>query len=510
VLKGLTAIFFGQVLVIAGNLLLVPLYLAHWSTAVYGEWLALFSLVLYLSTLDLGMQQAVVNRLTQAYIRGNLEQYADYQHSAMAFYILLAAGGSLLLALAAWLLSVPTWIGLREMSSSDAAWVMWLLGIQILWAMPAGLVCATYRTTGDLATNQWVTNVQRLATLVLMAVMLVFGGDPKTIALIQLAPPLLMVALVWRDLQWRFPRLTLGISRASLPIVRELILPSLLFFAIMVSLAITQQGPVLILTSALGGAAVTLFVTSRTLANLVRQIVGSFTNALWPDLTAMEARQEHERLRSVHSLLAIGSTTFCIAVASTLWYEGGEVITVWTGGKLKPDVILLRLLLIQLVLQSPMLASGIFSAAASRHAKLARSNLVSSVVGITATALLMGRLGMWAVPVGLLFGEALAQYHFVVKDTCEMIGEPYGPFARRLWFGLIAVGAVSLGAGWCAHRIAWGPALLRWLEVGALTCAATLSVAWCLWLQGELRSQIVDRLRFTRRWAGLWSFLLGR
>ena len=48
------AFFFGQGLGIAAALLLVPLYLHVWSTALYGEWLALYSVVAYLAALTSG------------------------------------------------------------------------------------------------------------------------------------------------------------------------------------------------------------------------------------------------------------------------------------------------------------------------------------------------------------------------------------------------------------------------------------------------------------------------
>lgn len=493
--KGLTAVFCGQMIIVVGNLLLVPLYLTHWSAAVYGEWLALFSLVSYLSTLDLGMNMAVVNRLTQAYARSDLEEYARSQHSAMVFYLVLAGGGSLLLAVAAWLVPIPAWLGLRETPPREAAWVMWLLGSQVLWALPAGLVSAVYRTTGNLTTSQWIGNVQRVVALVLVALVLVIGGSLKAVALIQLVPLIMVIVFVWWDVRRRFPVLAPGISQASMPVVRELVVPSLLFLLIMVANSITQQGTVLVVASAIGGIAVAVFVISRTLASLIRQVVGSLNVALWPDLTGLEARLEHARLRVVHRLLVVGSTTLCIAVAAALWHDGSEVITVWTRGRLEPDLTLLRLLLVQLVLQSPWLASSVFTAAANRHERLSWSYLISAVVGVGTAALLVKWMGTWAVPVGLIVGEALACYHFVVRDTCQMVGEPYGPFARRLWFGLAVVATVAIVAGWAAHETIPGPSFIRWAGVGAFTSAVSAAVAWGVWLTPEDRAVLLSRLR---------------
>lgn len=50
------------------------------------------------------------------------------------------------------------------------------------------------------------------------------------------------------------------------------------------------------------------------------------------------------------------------------------------------------------------------------------------------------------MPVGLALGEALRCYHFVIKATCRLIGEPYAAFAARFWLGFVVVAAVVLAS----------------------------------------------------------------
>jgi len=503
VLKGLTAIFFGQVLVAIGNLLLVPLFLAYWPAAVYGEWLALYSLACYLSTLDLGLHSAVTNRLTQAYARNDLREYVRFQHSALAFYAVLAVSVGMLLVLGAWHLPLHRWLGLKHASRNDAFWVVVLLGSQFLWAMPVGQLGATYRTVGNLAKSVWITNAQRGLMVTLVAAGLAAGGGPKTVAFLQLCPLLAVAGYVVMDLTRHHPALTPGVREAAVPVLRSLLGPSLSFFLMMLANAIAQQGSVILVSSALGGVAVAVYVTSRTVGNLVRQVVNSLTSAVWPELTRLEARREYSKLRLLHQLLVMGSTAAGVALAAALWYEGSEVIAVWTRGRLTPDPVLLRLLLVYVALQVPWLASSAFTSAANLHSRLARSQLVASVVGVALAALLVSRLATWAVPLGLVLGELLACYHFVIKDTCGVLGEDYGMFARRLWFGLPVLAAACLGAGWAVYQIAWGPPPLRWLQTGIATAVAAVLASCQVWLRGELRPAVASQLRaWIARWTG--------
>src|SRR5260370_6579636 len=120
VFSAANAIFFAHLIVRLGALFLVPLYLKYWSTSLYGEYLALSAAVSYFASLDTGMQQAAINRLTKAYARGNFEEYRSVQHTALAFYLALAIGGTCLAAAVFQLAPVSQWIGFK-LASPPAA-----------------------------------------------------------------------------------------------------------------------------------------------------------------------------------------------------------------------------------------------------------------------------------------------------------------------------------------------------------------------------------------------------
>ena len=119
----------------------------------------------------------------------------------------------------------------------------------------------------------------------------------------------------------------LRFSGARIAGIRELMNPSVSFGLIMISVALTAQAPVLLVSRFMGGFAVALLVTSRTLANVIRQVVGALNSALWPELTRLDATGDAASLRFCHRLLATGSTALCAAFAAALWFEGAEVIS---------------------------------------------------------------------------------------------------------------------------------------------------------------------------------------
>src|SRR3989454_11409273 len=245
---------------------------------------------------------AVTNRLTQAYARRDFEDYASCQHTALAYYLALASGASFILGLALWTLPFPAWVGLAETSATEAKWVIWLTGTYSLVAMPAGLISSLYRTIGDLPRSQWMGSIQQVLLLSLVATVLVLGGGMRAVAAWQLLPLLVVTGFVVWDVRRKSPQLAPTVTKAKIQVFLSILRPSVLFGLLMVSNVLTVHGSVLVVSSVFGGMAVAVFVISRTLAHLIRQLVGAMNSALWPGLTIMESGGGLERARRIHKV----------------------------------------------------------------------------------------------------------------------------------------------------------------------------------------------------------------
>jgi O-antigen/teichoic acid export membrane protein len=501
VVRSLAAIISSKILTTVAGLILVPLHLAYWSSGLYGEWLALSAVVGYLATLDLGMNLGAVNRLTHAYARGDHDDYRRVQRTAFTFYLAVAVSATLLLTLLARLAPVPGWLGLVELRADAAAWTLWALGCFVVWSMVAGFVNAAFRSTGDLATSQWIENGQRLVVLAGTVALLALGGGPMELAWLQLVVLVGVTMLVVRRLRRRHPRLVPSVGRWDGEMLRALLTPSFFFMLIVAAHAISLQGSVILIATTLGSVAVAVFVTARTLANVVRQLVNTLVVSVWPEITRLDARGDVGALRAAHSLMVTVTSGGCVAFAAALWWEGVDLITVWTRGALTVDAATLRCLLVLLVVQSPWTVAFMFVGASNRHARASTAALVASLVGLGLAVALVGAWGTAGIVAGLIVGEVVACCHFVVRDACRLVGEPYAAFAGRLWGSLTVVSGVALLAGWAAHAGVPGPLPLRWLAVGAATGVATAAMTWAVWLTADDRATLVRRLRpLTTAW----------
>ena len=161
---------------IASNLLLLPLYLRFWSVRVYGEWMALYSVVYYLANLDFGVTVAGMNAATMAYARGDWPAFKRIQGTAWAASLGIAALGIALIALPSlFFFHVERWLHLTALAPREAHLVFCCLAISLLANIPGRQLIGVYIAIGEFAKYQWLYNAFAVATFAATAIVLSCG-----------------------------------------------------------------------------------------------------------------------------------------------------------------------------------------------------------------------------------------------------------------------------------------------------------------------------------------------
>lgn len=495
-LRGAAAALASQVVRAGTQLVLVPVFLAAWGEALYGEWLTLSAMAAQMGLLDLGVQTFVLNRLNQHRARGEHDDYARVLHSALWWCLTLAGAAALLAAGGAALLPIESWFRLSLVDHGLAAATAAVLFVQMAAQVPYGLVTGIYRTVGEYPAGMAVYNADRILHTALTAGVVVLGGGLVHVALVQLVPACLCVAWVLRDLRRRHPDLAVGVSRRERGLALSFLGPSSLFFLIRASQAAAIQGVALVAGALLGPAAVAVFVTLRTLCNLVRQLANSLSNALWPELTALEARGDLATLRRVHGLAVKAVTAASLAAALALHWCGGVVVELWTGGELSYSQPLMDALLLLLVVQAPWTTSSIVLVATNRHGPVALAYGLSSALGLALAWVLGREHGLPGLVLGVLAGEVLVAAWLVPAATCRLLRERAGAWAARVLLPALPVAGAAFGAGFAAAQVAGrGAAGGGWLAGAATAVLAVPVLTWSVWLDDWERGRAGGLLR---------------
>lgn len=408
ILRGFSAGMLGQLLNVAGRLLIVPLFLNAWGAEVYGEWLLLSAVPAWLALSDLGGQVYFINRLTSTWAVRDASTFRQLLGTALAIFLLVPGGLFLLFTVATLVLPVHSWLGVVVTPAVVAKGVLLLLAFQVWISLPQGLVLGVYRAIGALPRGVMLGNVMLVAQLVLTAGVLAAGGGMLAAATVQFLPVLVVIGYALRDLAARLPERGLFDPRnGNRATAQEALHPSLHFFGIQMAQALAIQGSILIVGWTLGAVQVAVFATLRTLINLARQALGLLSHSAWPEFTRLDAARERDRLNRLFLILGRLTLLGTLALVLALEFFGREFFELWLGGRLSYNANAMRAFEIYVLLTTCWTLNANLLMATNRHEALARWQIAFTVLSVVLCYIgaLTGALDRAVF--GLVYGEAL-------------------------------------------------------------------------------------------------------
>lgn len=408
ILRSTGAGMIGQLLNIIGRLLLVPLFLAAWGAPAYGEWLMLSSAAAWLAMGDLGGQVYFVNRLTAEWARNARSEFDRTLSTGLLLFLLVPAGLFAVFALFVLVAPLGQWMGLVITSPEVVTSVLLLLALQIVVALPQGLVLGIYRATGAQATSIMLGNAILGLQLAANGAVLLSGGGPVEMAIVQFLPTVIVVAWAIYDLRTRIPGIRLVNPRLfDAKLARESLRPSLHFLGIQFAQALVIQGSVLVIGRTLGTVEVVIYSTIRTLVNLAKQILGLVSHSAWPEFTRLEETREKVRLGLLfHALLRV-SMLATIAYMAVMEVAGATLMDIWLDGHLPYAPTVISLFSVYILLSVFWTLAGNVLMATNRHVALARWQIASSALAIMLCYVGAEYAGLEGGVAGLIMGEAV-------------------------------------------------------------------------------------------------------
>lgn len=342
--RGIAAQGYGHAVTIGLQLASVPILLSVWGEARYGSWLLLSVLSTYLTLSDLGFAQAATNDMTVSMSNGQKNRARRTFHSLLALCTAMCGVVVMIGAALAGLFVLTDLLNLRGISEVEAKTVTLVLAVQVALAILTGGLAGALRAEGRFATMSIVNNSVRLAEGLACLAAAVAGGGVIGAAVAMLVVRCVSVGLLY-GLLWTGPSvLRPGLGEARLEELRRLVGPSLSFMAFPLGNALMIQGA-LTLVGLRFPAAVALFATSRTLARLGANVLGSVNHVFLFDYgrtLGSDDRSAFLRLFRLNGLLIVGGL---IAYAAVMLLVGPAFYERWTAGKLSLDLTLLAILI---------------------------------------------------------------------------------------------------------------------------------------------------------------------
>jgi O-antigen/teichoic acid export membrane protein len=456
ILRMLASFFTGQGVSIISQLLVPPFFLLRYADGVevYGEWVALSAAVTYLSTLNYGIQTFANNQMTIEYNRGEVDAAKTLQASAMRL-LLLVIGVVGVAGLSVFVMPIGRWLNLHHASSDAAALTLYLLVLQVLLNMLFALFANSYMMIGRMHRGANWMIFQRLAATLGIAACAWFRASFPLLAAVQLASVLIFTLLVVIDVRRTAPVLVPSLRYGRWRDVKPMLKPSAHFGLLSLSSFLTWQGPVLLIQTLLGPAAVTTFSLARTVFSMGRQALAILSFSIGQEITLLIGQRNWPALKRLYDLSERVVLLLVPIFSVGVLLMSPFLFAVWLHRR---NLYEPGLCFIMAVISAVM---GIkehkyqFQSSSNEHERLSRFTLGAYAVMLLVAAFLMKPLGIFGFMFTWLAAE-LAQTIYILRLNVQLFPAEtsisMAPVARLLAVLVVAFGLaawpVFASVGW--------------------------------------------------------------
>jgi len=390
------------------QLVSVPVCLKYWGKETYGSWLALYAAFTLVRSVEVGFVSYVGNQLNTLFHR---DQRALREHLASSIHGILVLGALQLSVGAAALWSDGVAVMLGVTTGADHRSGLALLVLIVTWVFSGSYLGIVHRLqipTGMMYQAAWWAlgfQVTQFAGIILAAVLhLDMLQTAGLFAFVQCAIYVASAAYIRQKLPafypwWRGGRPSTGI--------RDLGRSMFLTASNLIQQGSTN-GTVILISALSGPAAVPVFTTVRTLANLWTNVTNVLTAPLLPDVVRYHATGDSQKIVTVSEAywVLVGTAVNLGAVAT--YPLIGPMYGYWTAHSVSLDKPLLCLLLASVVVMNVGgLVSLYLNGINSLRIVLAAS-VIRGVFSLAVGGILFRYFGLAGFGMGILGGEVVA------------------------------------------------------------------------------------------------------
>jgi O-antigen/teichoic acid export membrane protein len=431
------------------QLLLVPVYLGHWSVEQYGCWLLIQTLV---------AMSAIVSAGHQNFVGFEFLKVGDREPEALRLLFYSAVPWVLIIAsVELFTLAGLVYMGLIRASidpqqTLNAALLHQAYLSLILYSLLAlmisvgGLACRAVAPFGYFPRMMWWQTSAGVVSAAASGIAVAAGADLLHASICTVGATMAFNGLIYFDV-WRIFR------RHGIRPVRPDRRAGLKNFTRSLAIALTtvldlfrQQGVRVLLSGTIGVAGMTAFSTTRTMSNLSLQGIGTVTAPVMPEIMRFLRERDAERTNAIIGFVWALAVVALAPVLIVFQWIMPVVYHYWTRGKLDFNPMLFGLFSISLL---------IFALARPLIAILQGNNLLkvqlyisigNSIIAVAGILLFSGSFGASGAATALLIAESgatmLSAYFAMRWLNRNHIEFPWA--LLRVALGSIALAAVCI------------------------------------------------------------------
>lgn len=413
------------------QLLSVPIFLRHWGTDLYGEWLVLNSIPNNFALSDIGFGSTAGNEMSMLMAVGNQSEALEVFQSVLALTTAISITlGALFMALV-WFLPFDRWLHTYSISRHDTKLVILLLVLSVLLSMQETLYQGAFRCVAKYVYGTFLKSLILLLSFIAVSAVVMFGGNVVQTAAVYVGVNAIGTLLLWVALKRAVPWIEFGFAHARLATLRRLLGPSVSFLALPMGLSLNLQGMLLVVGHVLGPVAVVIFSTARTVSRVAVQFMNMISNTIWPEMSTAVGAKDWPLARSLHRRACQISMASGLAIVLAMAVVGPWVWPHWTLHKFPTDPVLLDLMLLLVVFSSLWMTSLTALTATNRHQQVTVMYLTVTCCSVAGAWVLAHHFGLRGVAVALIAGEIVIASG-VLRSSLKFLGDTFGSFMKSM------------------------------------------------------------------------------
>ena len=414
------------------QLVSVPIFLRHWGTDLYGEWLLLNSIPSNFALSDVGFGSTAGNEMTMLMATGRQAEALEVFQSVLALTTAVSSVLGALFMAVVWFVPWGRWLHTYSISAQDTRVVILLLVLSTLLSMQETLYQAAFRCVSKYVYGTFLKSVILLLSFAAVSGVVLFGGDVVQTAWAYFGVNAVGTLLLWVALRREVPWIRFGFEHARRATLRRLLGPSVSFLALPVGNILNIQGMLLVVGHVLGPVAVVIFSTARTVSRVAVQFMQMISNTIWPELSTAVGAGDWSLARSIHRRACQISLACGLAIVMTMAAVGPWIWRRWTLHRFPTDSVLLDLMLLLVIFSSLWMTSITALTATNRHQRITLVYVLATGGSLAGAWVLAGRFGLRGVAVALIAGEAVIAAT-VLRASLRFLGDTFGGFVRSLF-----------------------------------------------------------------------------
>ena len=343
--KGVLAQAYGRLVMMGGQILMVPVFITRWGAAGYGEWVALSALALYINYANVGVPGAVKADMALAYGEGGHERMRKSFQTCLLLMLLLGGlvvGGFLV---SVHLLPISYILKAQYMSSTEIVAVASVFAVQIGLSLIIGVLEASLSSVGRYGLTDFISSNRQVTEFALMILAVgVLGWRPGTACLIYLATSAVHLAVLATAVLRAAPWVYRGSWSLDTSVLRRLSHPMMGVLASSFGYyGMIVQAPRIMLGAVLGPTAVATFAVTTMLMRIVRMPIDVVAHSPTVELSLAHGEGDTERARMILGNAMRTSLWIAVALIPVVLVAGPTVVHLWTRGKVEAPLELLLL-----------------------------------------------------------------------------------------------------------------------------------------------------------------------